>query len=208
MKVAVIGGTGSIGGGLAQQLSKNHEIIIGSREPAKAKEAAARIPGAKGTDYLTAARECDAAIFAIPYSAIDVAAPLAGPLAGKLAISTINPMKFENGILLYGLESGSAAEALAARLPKSRVSTAFNNITAGFFKKTEIARLDTLVAADTKQTFEETAALVKSIPNLRPLHAGPLSEAQSVERITPLILNLAKINSTGSLATRFVSQRE
>ncbi len=197
-----------MGGELAQQLAKSHRVIIASRDPARAKEAASKIPGAKGTDYSTAAGECDAAIFAIPYSAIDSVAPLAEALSGKLAVSMINPMKLENGRLVYGLEKGSAAEELSARLPKSRVSTAFNNITSGFFKKTEIARLDVLVAADSKQIFDETAVLVKSIPNLRPLHAGPLSEAQSVERITPLILNLAKINGTGSLATRFVSQRE
>lgn len=208
MKVAIIGGTGSMGSGLALQLSKSHQIIIGSRDAARAKEAASKIHGAKGSDYATAATECDAAIIAVPYSAIDSVSSLAIPLAGKLVISIINPMKRQSGILVYSLEKGSAAQELAARLPKSRIATAFNNITAGFFKKEEIARLDILVAADAPQTFEEAAAIVRSIPNLRPLHAGPLSEAQAVERVTPLILNLAKINGTGSLATRFVSQRE
>ncbi|MBI3841124.1 MAG: NADPH-dependent F420 reductase, partial [Thaumarchaeota archaeon] len=105
-------------------------------------------------------------------------------------------------------QSGSAAEELAKKLPGSRVATAFNNITVGFFTKSETPRLDVVVAADSKQTFEDAAALVRSIPNLRPLYAGPLSEAQAVERVTALILNLARNNDTGSLATRFVSQRE
>lgn len=208
MKIAIIGGTGAMGGGLARQLAKTHQVIIGSRDPVKAKEAASTVPGAEGADYATAAAECDVAIVAIPYSAIDSVKPLADLLAGKLVVSIINPMKFENGMLVYGLEKGSAAEELSKRLPKSRIATAFNNITAGFFKKQEIGRLDVLVAAETSQIFDEAAAIVKSIPNLRPLHAGPLSEAQSVERVTPLILNLAKINATGSLATRFVSQKE
>ncbi|MGP8125809.1 MAG: NADPH-dependent F420 reductase [Nitrososphaerales archaeon] len=208
MKIAIIGGTGSMGRGLGDQLAKIHEVIIGSRDPAKAKAAAAAIGRARGAGNSTAARECDAAIIAVPYSAIDSLSSLADELSGKLVISIINPMKSENGILLYGLERGSAAEALAARLPRSRVATAFNNITAGFFKKPEVSRLDVVVAADSKKTFYETASIVKSIPNLRPLYAGPLSEAQTVERITPLMLNLARMNKTGSLATRFVSQRE
>jgi len=208
MKIAIIGGTGSMGSGLGQQLAKSHEVIIGSRDPAKAKAVAAAIEGAKGADYSTAARECDSAIVAIPFSAIDSVSSLANELSNKLVISVINPMKFENGMLSYGLERGSAAEMLAARLPLSRVATAFNNITPGFFKKLGIPRLDIVIAADSKEAYDETAKIVKSIPNLRPLYAGPLSQAQAVERITPLVLNLAKKNGTGSLATRFVSQAE
>jgi predicted dinucleotide-binding enzyme len=63
------------------------------------------------------------------------------------------------------------------------------------------------VAADSKEVFEETATLVRSIPNLRPLYVGPLSQAHVVERMTALVLNLAKLNGTGSLALRFVSKK-
>jgi hypothetical protein len=208
MKIAIIGGTGSIGSGLGERLARNHEVIIGSRDPAKARAAAAKIRGARGENYSTAARECDSAIVTIPFSAIGSMSSLADDLSGKLVISVINPMRSENGMLSYGLESGSAAQMLADALPKSRVATAFNNIPAAFFKKRETSRLDVLVAADLVGTFEEAAGIVKSIPNLRPLYAGPLSEAQVVERITPLMLNLAKRNGMGSLSTRFVSQKE
>ncbi|MBI3841247.1 MAG: NAD(P)-binding domain-containing protein, partial [Thaumarchaeota archaeon] len=130
-----------MGSGLARQLAKTHEIIIGSRDAAKASAKASEIQGAKGADYLTAARECEVAIFAVPYSAVDSLGGLAEGLAGKLVISIINPMKFEGGMLLYGLQSGSAAEELAKKLPGSRVATAFNNITVGFFTKAETPRL-------------------------------------------------------------------
>lgn len=208
MKIAIIGGTGYMGRSLGEQLAKNHQVIIGSRNSAKAKAAAAAIKGTMGADYSTAARDCDSAIIAIPFSAIDLVSSLAYELSGKLAISIINPIKFENGMACYGLERGSAAEMLAARLPRSRVATAFNNITAGFLKKPGGSRLDIVVAADSRKTFDETARIVKSIPNLRPMYAGPLSEAQIVERITPMMLNLAKKNETGNLAIRFVSQKE
>ena len=197
-----------MGSGLGERLARRHEVIIGSRDPTKAKASAAKIKGARGADYSTAARECDSAIIAVPFAAIDSMSSLADELSGKLVVSVINPMTSKNGMLSYGLERGSAAEMLADRLPRSRVATAFNNISAAFFRKPETSRLDVVVAADSRETFNEAARIVRSIPNLRPLYAGPLSEAQVVERITPLILNLAKRNRTGSLSTRFVSQKE
>ena len=197
-----------MGRSLAELLSKRHEVIIGSRDAARAKAAAAGIIGAKGSDYSSAASECDAGIVAIPFSAVDSITILADELSNKLVISIINPMIFENGMFLYGLEEGSAAQMLAARLPKSRVATAFNNITPGFFSKASVSVLDVAIAADSRVTFEEAASIVNSIPNLRPLYAGPLIMAQAVERITPLMLNLARINHTGSLSTRFVSLKE
>jgi NADPH-dependent F420 reductase len=207
VKVAVLGGTGAMGGAVARQLSKNNLVIIGSRDPARAGEAAKSIKGATGADYATATREADIAVFAIPYSAIGEAETLANELKGKLVISMFNPLKLEEGLLQYPLEKGSAAEELAALLPGSRVATAFNNVPSRIFEEEVPVPMDILVAADLKETFDEAAALVRSVPNLRPLYVGPLSQAQMVERVTALVLNLAKLNKTGSLATRFVSRK-
>jgi len=207
MKVAVLGGTGAMGGAVAKQLSKNNVVVIGSRDPARAEEAAKSIKGATGADYATATRDAEAAVFAIPYSAIGEAAVLADELRGKLVISMFNPLKLEGGLLHYPLEKGSAAEELAGLLPDSRVATAFNNVPARIFEEEEPIPMDILVATETKETFDEAAALVRSVPNLRPLYVGPLSQAQMVERVTALVLNLAKLNKTGALATRFVSRK-
>ncbi len=207
MKVAVLGGTGAMGGAVAKQLSKNNVVIIGSRDPARAQETAKSIKGATGADYATAAGGAEAAVFAVPYSAIGEAAALANELKGKLVISMFNPLKLEGGLLHYLLKKGSAAEELAALLPGSRVATAFNNVPARIFEEEEPVPVDILVAADLKETFDEAAALVRSVPNLRPLYVGPLSQAQMVERVTALVLNLAKLNKTGALATRFVSRK-
>jgi NADPH-dependent F420 reductase len=208
VKVAVLGGTGAMGWALAKQLSRNNTVVIGSRDPARAEEAAKRINGATGADYATAASGADVVVFAIPYSAIDEASGLAKELKGKLVISIFNPLKLEGGLLQYPLEKGSAAEELAAHLPESRVATAFNNVPARMFEKEEAVMMDILVTADSKETFEEAAALVRSIPNLRPLYVGPLSQAQVVERLTALVLNLARLNKTGALTTRFASQKD
>ena len=206
MKVAVLGGTGKMGSALALRLAKSNGVIIGSRDPARAREAAKGVPGATGMDYAGASREADVVVVAIPNAAVEIMAPLADDLSGKLVVSAVNPLRSEGGLLYCGRDKGSAAEELARILPRSRVATAFNNIPAGLLGKEDIA-IDVLVAADAKETYDEAARLVRSIPNLRPLYAGPLSQAGIVETITALVLNLASLNGTGSLTTRFVSRK-
>jgi NADPH-dependent F420 reductase len=206
MKVAVLGGTGKMGRNLGRLLSKKHQIIIASRDARRGREAAKAIPGATGSDYVGAATECEAAIFAIPFSAIGEAAPLAEALAGKLVISIINPIESEGGVLTYPLESGSAAEMLAAMLPESRVATAFNNVPDSMLAQDDRPQADILVATDSKEAYDEVAALVASVPGMRPLHAGPLSSARIVEELTVFELNVAKRNGKSRLAPRFVSR--
>ncbi|MDG6981539.1 MAG: NAD(P)-binding domain-containing protein [Nitrososphaerota archaeon] len=204
MKVAVLGGTGVMGKAIAKQLSRSNQVIIGSRDPIRAREAARSIAGAEGLGYLEAVQKADVVVFVIPYSALGEAARLSGPASGKLVISVINPLKMEGGLFKFAKEDGSAAEELALLLPGSRVATAFNNVSSLFFEQDQVVPMDILVAADSKETYQETAKLIRGIPNLRPLYAGPLSEARTIERITPLILNLSRLNKTRSLATRFV----
>ena len=68
MKVAILG-TGKMGRALARELSRSNDVIVGSRGPARAKEAAKRIPGATGSDY-GSCRGADAVVAAIPASAL------------------------------------------------------------------------------------------------------------------------------------------
>ena len=207
MKVAVLGGTGSMGRGLSRHLSKQNEVIIGSRDPAKAKAAAQGLAGVVGAGYSDAARAADAIIVAIPYEAIGLVAGLGEDVAGKLVLSVINPIKMDRGLLVCSLDEGSAAEELAGLLPRSRVATAFNNVPAGFLRDDVVPPVDILIAADSKETYEEAANLVKGIREMRPLHAGPLSQARIVEEITPLVLNLASLNGIKALTTRFVTRK-
>ena len=206
MKVAVLGGTGKMGKALAKMLSGSNEVIIGSRDPERAREAARGVSGATGMDYAGACREADAVVVAVPASAVGTLAPLAGALTGKLVLSAVNPLRLEGGLLRFGREEGSVAEEIAQLLPRSKVATAFNNIPPGLLEVGYRTPVDVLVAADSKETYESAARVVKSIPNLRPLYAGPLSQAALVETITALLVNLARLNGTRSLTTRFVSR--
>ncbi|HZW84809.1 MAG TPA: NADPH-dependent F420 reductase [Nitrososphaerales archaeon] len=208
MKVAVLGGTGKMGRKLAKQLAKENQVIIGSRDKAKAEAAAREIAGASGDDYTGAARAADVVVVSVPYLAIESLVSLADELAGKLVISMVNPAKMEGGVLSFGKEKGSAAEEIAKMLPKSRVATAFNNVPQSMMGADEVQPMDILVAADSRETFDEAAALVRTIPNLRPLYAGPLSQAEMVERITILLVNLARLNGTKPLWPLFAAKKD
>lgn len=202
-----MGGTGKMGGGLAKRLARTNEVVIGSRDRAKAQAAASKIEGVRGEDYRGASKWAEVVVVSVPFEAIGALAELRNDVEGKLVISLVNPVKMEGGVLKFGKESGSAAQDLARILPKSRVATAFNSVPQGVMSgDAEVPPMDILVAADTKETFEEAARLVRSIPNMRALHAGPLSEAEVVERITPLLVNLAHLNGTKALWTKFVSK--
>lgn len=205
MKIAILGGTGAMGSGLATQLAKKNDVRIGSRNPEKARAAAAKIPGVEGESNEAAARWCEAAIISVPFDAIAFLEGFADALAGKLVVSMINPLRREGSILQYASGGRSAAELVAAALPRSLVATAFNNIPAGFFRRPSEQEADVLVAADTKETYNKAASLVRSIPRLRPLYVGPLSQAESVERMTVMVLNAAILNGGKRFAVKFVS---
>jgi NADPH-dependent F420 reductase len=204
MKVAILGGTGKMGRGLALVLSKRHEVYIGSRDSAKA-AAAAKSVGVRGEGSSLAAELCDAAILTIPYAGIASLPSLAQLLAGKLVISTIVPMSVENRSFYYDETKVSAAEQVSKALERSRVAAALHTIPARLFTRPEQLDADVPVAADGKKTYDEVAEIVKGIGNLRPLYAGPLSLASSIERLTPLLLNLAALNDMGPSSVKFLS---
>ncbi len=194
-----------MGAGLAAHLSRTHKVRIGSRSRVKAMAAASSIPGVEGDEDSAVASWCDAAIVSVPFSAIGSLSAFAEQLSGKLVMSIINPMKREGDLLQYASDSGSAAGAVASALPGSRVATAFNNVPVAFFKKPSDQEVDVLVAADSRSTFEEAADIINSLPRMRPLYVGTLSQAESVERLTVMVLNAAKLNGGSRFSVRFVS---
>jgi len=205
VKVAVLGGTGSMGKAIARHLSREYEVIIGSRDQSRAVATAAGIKGATGSDYKGASRAADVVIISIPYGAMGMVGDLDSEVSSKLVISVINPMMMDGGLLKYAPKGKSAAEELARMLTHGRIATAFNNVPQGFLRPDVVPPVDILVAADSKETYAEAAELVSTIREMRPLYVGPLSEARLVEAITPMVLNLANLNGMKALTTKFVT---
>ena len=146
--VAVLGGTGDQGQGLAYRLAAaGNPVIIGSRSEKRAQTSAAELGGGgiRGMANADAAREADAAIVAVPWEGHrDLLASLAGPLAGKIVIDCVNPMGFDQrGAYPLPVPKGSAAQQAAAVLPDSRVVGAFHHVSAVVLMDPEVESVDT-----------------------------------------------------------------
>ena len=132
--VAVIGGTGPQGKGLAYRWARHgHRVVLGSRSPERAQEAAAEItaraPDASvsGSANTDAAAGADVVVLAVPYDGHDdLVASLADQLDGKVVISCVNPLGFDKqGPYGIDVPGGSAAETAAALVPSARLVGAF-----------------------------------------------------------------------------------
>jgi 8-hydroxy-5-deazaflavin:NADPH oxidoreductase len=210
-KVAVIGGTGDLGFGLAMRLAAAYAVTIGSRDPARAAAAAAKASalsrariGAKTNGE--AAKECEIAILAVPeLPSADLLASLAPHLMEKLVISPIVPMLLRDGVFSLSSPGESAAERVARALPASRVAGAFHTVPAvKLARPDEELAYDVLVTADSRAVYEEAARVVSSVGKLRPLYAGPLVVTRLVEGITPALINVERLNKLKSPSIRVV----
>jgi 8-hydroxy-5-deazaflavin:NADPH oxidoreductase len=209
--VAVIGGTGDLGFGLALRLAKTHSVTIGSRDRPRASAAAAKataLVGARvnGATNDEAASSCDIAILAVPDAPrADHFTALGKDLKDKLVISPIVPLIFNGGVFSVDLSGDSAAERVARALPGSRVASAFQTVPAPLLSKLEEElAYDVLVTADSTEVYDQAARLVSSVGALRPLYAGPLRISRLVEAITPVLLNASRLNKIDNPSIRLV----
>ncbi len=214
MRIALLGGTGNLGKGLALRLGKlGYEIIIGSRRIEKAKEKAKEYlsilgdANVYGLENDEAARICDIAIFTIPWEhAFETAEKLRDVLRNKIVVSPLVPMKKVGNLFVYIKPAeGSAAEKLAKILQNSRVVSAYHSIPAERFARIdEKFEWDVPVCSDDEDAKGTIIELTNRIEGLRALDAGPLSNSCLVESLTPLILNIMIRNKLKDLGIKFV----
>jgi 8-hydroxy-5-deazaflavin:NADPH oxidoreductase len=199
LEVAVLGGTGDQGRGLASRLAAaGNPIIIGSRSAERAAAAAADLggpPAIRGMTNEAAARTADLVIVAVPYEGHrELLASLAEPLAGKIVIDCVNPVGFDDrGCYPLPVAEGSAAEQAAAILPGSAVVGAFHHVSAVLLLDPEVAKidLDVLVLGDDRSATDLVQALAARIPGVRGVYGGRLRNCWQVEAFTA---NLVSIN--------------
>lgn len=200
--IAVFGGTGKEGKGLALRwAAKGHEIIIGSRSAERAQAAAddiARILGAnvrvRGADNLAAAQACSIGVLSVPYAAqIETAESVAGALDGKILVDVTAPL-VPPRVDRVALPNGeSAVAALQRRLGAGiRVVSAFQNVSAVHLADlTHEIDCDVLVCADDAQARETVIALAQDA-GMRGLHAGVLANSVAAEALTSVLIAINK----------------
>ena len=210
--IGLIGGTGPEGRGLALRFAlAGHDVFIGSREAMRAHDAAEQLAArASGVSVLgglneDAATQSDTVFVTVPYAAQrPVLRPLADALKGKIVVTTVVPLGFDqNGARYLPLEAGSAAMETQETLPESRVVAAFQTISAhDLLDPDRHVDSDVVVCSDDDGAKEEVAALAKEIPGIRAVDGGGLSNAVFVEHMTPLLLHINRVYK-GRSAVRF-----
>ena len=199
--VGIVGGTGPAGRGLAARLADaGMSVTIGSRSPERAAGTCAEIQAAwpERALALRGASNAEASqarlvIVATPWkAAATTTAELAENLAGKVVVSMANALERVDGEFHAVIPPlGSVAAAVATAAPEALVTAAFHHLPARSLS--ELARPvegDVLISADTDDAAEATAALVRRIPNLRPVRAGSLATAAAVEAFTAVLLGV------------------
>jgi NADPH-dependent F420 reductase len=195
MKVAIIG-AGNVGTALATSIARaGHEVIITSRDPDDAAEAAAATGARVVGSNATAAAEADVVIPAVGFAALpEVAAEIAEPAAGKPVVDVTNRMSYgEAGPDMD--TTSSNAEEVAAMLPKSPVVKAFNTLFASHQAEptADGVQLDGFVAGDDPAAKAKVLELVRSL-GLRPIDVGPLVRARQLEALAFLNIVLDIVN--------------
>ncbi|ASW57884.1 NADPH-dependent F420 reductase [Plantactinospora sp. KBS50] len=205
LTLAIIGGTGDQGRGLAYRFVRaGQRVLIGSRSAERAGQAAAEIAALPGLPAGTevagmanadAAAGADVVIIAVPWDGHgDTVAQLREPLAGKIVIDCVNPLGFDkHGPYPLPVPEGSAVQQAAALLPESRVCAAFNHVSAPLLADPEVDRidLDVLICTEDREVAGVVAALAARIEGMRGIYAGRLRNAHQIEAFTA---NLIAIN--------------
>lgn len=200
MRIAIIGGTGKEGGGLAIRWARaGHAVIIGSRDGDKARARAAELVAAghgniEGADNVEAARAADVAVLTVPYAAHgDTLQAIKPAMAGKVLVDVTVPLKPPK-VSRVQLPPGRAA-ALEAQVllgPSTPVAAALHHVSHAHLADPNAAiHCDVLVVADDERAKSTALELVAAL-DLRGLDAGPLDNAVALESLTPVLIALNK----------------
>ncbi len=199
--IAVLGGTGPQGRGLARRFAAaGLEVVIGSRSADRAEATAAELAEAvggslRGADNAAAAAAGDVVVVAVPWEGHkELLLELAEVLAGKVVVDCVNPLGFDKqGAYALPVEEGSATQQAAAILTESTVVGAFHNVSAVKLEDPEVTEVDTdvLVLGDVREATDLVRALADTIPGVRGVYGGRLRNAHQVEAFTA---NLISIN--------------
>lgn len=199
--IAILGGTGKEGSGLAMRWALNgYRVIIGSRDAERAAARAAELNAQLGGEYITglgnteAARTGDFVVLSVPYNAHkDTIESVKAELAGKVMIDLTVPL-LPPDIWTVNVPEGKAAalEAQSYLGDSAKVVAAFQNVSAAKLKDPHaVVQCDVLVCADDAQAKEHVIELVKAT-GMRGIDAGPLKNAVAVEALTPVLMHINK----------------
>ena len=202
--IAIVGGTGPEGSGLALRFARGGEsVIVGSRDAERARTAAAQIAekvghlgSIEGADNATAVKMCDTVVLTVPFAGqaellkqlkpafrpgtilIDATVPLAAAVGGRAT-------------RLLGVWQGSAAEQAQEIVGKNAVvAAAFHSLSATVLQGEQSVDCDVIVCSDDDRARQVASELATKIPGVRAIDGGKLENARIVEAMTALLITL------------------
>ncbi|USZ69306.1 NADPH-dependent F420 reductase [Halorussus salilacus] len=211
MRIAILGGTGDIGQALALRWGRDtdHELLVGSRDPEKARGKAEEYETeldsvgvertVKGFGNEMAADRADVVVLAVPaYHVRDTVEAVADRIedADVLISPAVGMERDEEGFHYRPPQTGSVTELVADVAPEGvPVVGAFHNLSADRLANLSVdLDLDTLVVGDDGDAVDIAVRLAEGIEGLRALPAGGAANAAEVESLTPLLINIAMEN--------------
>jgi 8-hydroxy-5-deazaflavin:NADPH oxidoreductase len=190
VKVAIVGGTGAFGQPLAQRLRAiGEEVLIGSRDPARARELAAAY-GAVGGANDDVAREGELVVLAVPGRVVlETARSLADAIGPKPVLSVVSDLRFTDSGVLPGRLGRSLAEEIAD-VVSGPVAAGLQSLAAAHLAAAEPPDEDVLVCGDDEAAKEPALDLGARLVAGRAIDSGPLANARALEGMTAVILNV------------------
>ena len=211
LSIAVLGGTGKEGKGLAYRWAKaGYQILIGSRAPEKAEAAAAellKLVGENaeivGMSNLEAARQAEIVVLTVPYIAHrDTLEMVKEAVAGKIVIDVTVPLVPPKVTKVQMPPAGSAAQEAHEILGENvQVTSAFQNISHERLLRDEEVGCDVLVTGTSKEARAETLKLVAAA-GLTGWDAGPIENSVVVEGMTSVLIGINKQYGSTSAGIR------
>ena len=198
MRIGILGGTGPQGRGLGRRFAMaGHEVLLGSRDAARAQQAADELVDAGNVTGVTnsEAAQAELVVVAVPYEGhADLLASLAGELDGTVVVDCVNPLGFDKqGPYPLDVPDGSAAQEAQRILPGSTVVAAFHHVSAVLLDDPTVTHIpgDILVLGEDREVVGRVIDLATAIPGARGVYAGRLRLAHTVESLTA---NLIAVN--------------
>jgi 8-hydroxy-5-deazaflavin:NADPH oxidoreductase len=190
VKVALVGGTGAFGRGLAARWREaGIDVTIGSRDLDRARERAA-VLGVAGATNEQAVGDADLVVLAVQSNAaIDTARALVPFLGAAPVLCVASDLRFERGGVLPGRNEGSIAEDVDAIVPGPVVS-GFQALPAVQLTQPGLLDEDVLVCGDDADAKQLALELGEQLVSGRAIDAGPLANARALEGMTAVIIHV------------------
>ena len=191
MRIAIVGGTGPFGFALATRLREAHEVVLGSRDAARAGEAAKEL-GVEGTTNDEAVGAADLIVLATKAeAALDTARALRAAIDSTPVLCVASELRFTPAGVLPTPETASLAERVQAELA-GPVLAGLHSLAASTLGSSEPPDEDTFVCGDDVDAKIRALEVAELLTSGRALDAGPLASARALEGMTAVIVNLNK----------------